>query len=303
MRLFLREKNETIAAKWTKTRLREFIVDGLEQAGYDSTYISKENLLRLQQGFGPVFRELDKEHPRMSHTAKDVVPVGLATLHRQSFSESMLKENGAVYYPTEAEPPFTGPEALLWEHYQKLRKQYSEYGIDASDQAQAIGTRLHPVDPRVFKTPWNVHYASFEPEREFSDLLFHEADLFEAFVKMPNQGGYSFPYSYKPAKTGKTHVANENFNPDFFLRVRAKGDILVVEVKSEGDDSNRNKAKSRDGLEHFETLNSRLEEMGEPWRYYFYFLSPENYTSFFEQVRNGTYKGWKSGLMQELVGS
>jgi type III restriction enzyme len=78
---------------------------------------------------------------------------------------------------------------------------------------------------------------------------------------MPNQGVYSFPYSYKPAKAAKTHTANENFNPDLFLRVRDTHDILVVEVKAEGDDSNRNRAKCRDGLLHFEGLNDRLVKM------------------------------------------
>ena len=68
----------------------------------------------------------------------------------------------------------------------------------------------------------------------------------------------------------------------------------------EGDDSNRNKAKYRDGQKHFETLNTRLAEIKEPWRYHFYFLSPDDYTSFFEQVRSKTYIGWKSGLMQTL---
>ncbi len=77
-------------------------------------------------------------------------------------------------------------------------------------------------------------------------------------------------------------------------------DILVVEVKGEGDDSNRNRAKCRDGLKHFETLNERLKDADEKWRYHFYFLSPEDYTNFFEQVRNKNYAGWHSGLMQEL---
>lgn len=77
-------------------------------------------------------------------------------------------------------------------------------------------------------------------------------------------------------------------------------DIVVVEIKAEGDDSNRNRAKCRNGLKHFETLNERLKEPGEPWRYYFYLLSPEDYTSFFEYVRNQSYAGRWSGLMQEL---
>jgi hypothetical protein len=44
-----------------------------------------------------------------------------------------------------------------------------------------------------------------------------------------------------------------------------------------------------------------FEDAGEPWRYHFYCLSPEDYTSFFEQVRNTSYAGWTSGLMQELA--
>jgi type III restriction enzyme len=137
----------------------------------------------------------------------------------------------------------------------------------------------------------------------FSALLFETAHLFEACVKMPNSGGDAFPYSYKPARAAKTHVANEHFNPDFFIKLSAGHDILVVEVKAEGDDSNRNRAKCRDGLKPFEMLNQRLEAAGEPWRYHFYFLSPENYTSFFDQIRNKRYADWMSALMQDLTAS
>jgi type III restriction enzyme len=301
MRLFLREKDDAIAKAWSKKRLRDFIVNRLTAAGYDATFLSKENRLRLQQGFGPMFRELGKEHPRMSQIAKEIVPVDLTAMPRQSFSESTLKENGSVWSVKDEVATFTGHEVHLWDQYQKFRKQFSEYGDDASDQAKAIGAKLNQVDLTIFKSPWNVHYSSYEPERKFSDLLFDFASLFESFVRMPNQGAYSFPYSYKPTKAGKTHVANENFNPDYFIRVRAKHDILVVEVKMESDDTERNKAKYRDGVKHFETLNAKLSEQKELWHYHFYFLSPEDYTSFFEQVRSETFPGWKSGLMQSLV--
>lgn len=300
MRLFLREKDTALAKAWTKKRLREFIVTRLVAAKYDTTYLSKENLLRLQQGFGPMFRELGKENPRMTETAKEVESVDLAAIPRQSFSESTLKEHGSMWFVKDEAKPFSGQEVHLWEQYQKFRKQFSEFGDDAGEQAKAIAPKLNQVDLTVFKTPWNVHFASHEPERKFSDLIFQNADLFDAFVKMPNQGGYSFPYSYKPVKAGKTHVANERFNPDFFFRVRAKHDILAVEVKMEGDDSNRNKAKYRDGQKHFDTLTARLAEIKEPWCYHFYFLSPDDYASFFENIRAGNY-GWKSGLMQALT--
>ena len=300
LRLFLREKDVKIAAAWPKKRLKVFIVSRLKAAGLDETFLSKANLLRLQYGFGPMFRELDKEHPRLRQTAREIVPVDLTAVPRQSFSESMLKEHGSLWTVKEAQAPYGGQEMHLWEQYQRYCKMYMEYGNEASDQAQAIGSRIRQMDLENFKLPWNVLYTSHEPERKFSELLFENANLFDAYVKMPNIGGYAFPYSYKPARAAKTHVANENFNPDFFIKISSGHNILVVEVKAEGDDSNRNRAKCRDGLKHFETLDERLAEAGEPWRYYFYFLSPEDYTSFFEQVRNKTYKGWRSGLMQEL---
>jgi hypothetical protein len=71
------------------------------------------------------------------------------------------------------------------------------------------------------------------------------------------------------------------------LKVAGVHDILVVEVKAEGDDSNRNRAKCLNGLKHFETFNERLNDVGEKWLYHLYILSPGNYTSFFEQVRRG----------------
>ena len=300
MRLFLREKDTEIAAAWPKRRLRKLIEDALRDARQDSTFLTRQNLLILQQGFGPMFRELDKEHPRMGQTARDIVPVDLTTVQHQSFSENMLREHGAVWHVSGDDAPFSGHEVHLWEQYQKAVQMA---GIDPAllgDDARAIAGRIHQVDLKVFKSPWNVLYASHEPERQFSELLLANADLFDAFVRMPDRGAYSFPYSYKPARTARTHTANENFNPDYFIRVRGGHDILVVEIKSEGDDSNRNRAKCRDGLKHFDTLNARLAEVRELWKYHFYFLSPEDYTRFFERVRKGAFADWTSGLMQTL---
>ena len=77
--------------------------------------------------------------------------------------------------------------------------------------------------------------------------------------------------------------------------------MLVVEIKhDEAGDDNRNKSKFRDAKAHFKRLNEVLSEAGEPWRYHFYFLSPEDYTGFFDRLRDGKLKGWVSGLMKEL---
>ena len=244
MRLFLREKDPGIGASWPKKRIKDFIISGLREAGQDQSFLSKSNLLRLQQAFGPMFRELDKEHPRLSQSATEIVAIDLSTFSRQSFSESMLKEHGFLWVVKDDSAPFAGHEEYLWSQYQRFSKQFVEYGQEAGDQARAIGSRIQFVDSDKFKLPWNVLYTSHEPERRFSALLFENASLFDAFVKMPSVGGYSFPYSYKPSSVAKTHVKNENFNPDFFMKVNSRKDIVVVEIKAEGDDSNRNRASA-----------------------------------------------------------
>jgi len=44
-----------------------------------------------------------------------------------------------------------------------------------------------------------------------------------------------------------------------------------------------------------------LKNNGIDWVYHFYFLSPEDYSSFFQAVRKNNW-GWKSQLMQQIEG-
>lgn len=297
---FINEKDNKVGEKWPKSRIRKLIKDALIAGGYEDTFLSRENLSLVQQAFGPLFRDTDKEHPRMANKAKSLITVDYRDAMRQSFSESRVKESGAVYHVDGDAKPFGKDEAHLWDQYCKWVKMAEAFGNETPENILEITRRLHMVDANKFKTPANVLYASHEPERKFSDLLFEVSHLIEAFIKPPDRGCYSFPYSYKPAKTGKTHAVNEFFNPDFFIRLKDSHDVMVVEIKDSTGDNHRNKAKFRDGKEHFKRLNVALEAAGEPWRYHFYFLSPEDYPGFFDQVRSGKYKGWSSGLMVDL---
>ena len=145
-------------------------------------------------------------------------------------------------------------------------------------------------------------YVSYTPEIEFAKTLFLNIELVEAFLKSADKGFYGFPYSYKPETKAKTHVKNETFNPDFFLKVKGTNDILVIETKKKDDDSNKNKAKYRDGKVHFDNLNKKLEEGKMTERYYFKFLSDDgsDIAAFFQSIKDGKYKIWKSTLMNQL---
>lgn len=301
IRLFLRNKDEALDERWTVARLKKLITTKLAANDSDTSFLSRENFLLLQQAFGPMFRAVDQQNPRFSQKAVEVEPIDLKNIAGQSFSESSLKNHGSFWYAREAPPKYSGTEQELWKQYQAHLTAYRQFPDQVGEQFKAIATRIHTVDLRNFKTPWSLHYASHEPERQFSALLFDHAELFDAFVKMPDRGAYAFPYSYKPSKTGKTHTTNEFFNPDFFLKLKGITEIVVVEIKQDGDDAYRNRAKFRDGRRHFEVLNQRLEAAGEPWRYHFKFLSPTDYTHFFAAINDGRYANWMSSLMQELA--
>jgi type III restriction enzyme len=304
LKMFLKEKDADLAKAWPLKRIEQFIEDGLRNAGQDESFLSKANLLSLQQAFGPMFRELNQQNPRISQKPKILIPVDLARMPRQTFSESALKEHGTVYYASGSADGFNHDEANLWADYLKKKHAIAQVGEDnLSEDTRQIAKALEPVDAAALKTPWNILYASYEPERVFTRWLIEHADLFDSFVKMPDRGLYSFPYSYKPAGGARTHVRHDNFNPDFFIRLAGSHNVLVVEIKGEEDrDKNRSAAKFRDGKRHFDMLNYHLALNHEPWKYYFYFISPQDFTQFFTAVEAGLpkLKTWTSSLMQAL---
>ena len=64
--------------------------------------------------------------------------------------------------------------------------------------------------------------------------------------------------------------------------------MIIVEIKSDKDDSTENKAKYKYAKEHFEKLNQKLEDQKIKQKYIFHFLSPNGYSTFFEYLKNKT---------------
>lgn len=307
IKLFLKDKSPAIARQWPLEKIRNFLVHNLEKDGYASSFVSRENLAKAKQAFGPMLRELGKETPRMKMRPDSLTETRIQEMTPQFFSEGSLKDNGYLFY-TEDSPKTLPREqaAILSGHiadkanYNSLKDSLSRQGV-SEDRIRYLLKNLIQVDRDRFKTPLNFIFVSHEPEHRFTQALFNHIELFDSIFKSPDKGFYSFPYSYKPDEKVSTHVKRENFNPDFFLKPAGRNEVLVVEMKEDGDTKQRNKAKYRDGGEHFNSLNEKLKEAEIDWRYYFYFLSPEDITEFFEAIRDERYnKNWKSRLMQEL---
>lgn len=316
---YLKDKDLKIAKEYPKVKLKKAIQKELKSKGYDDDFLSKDNYLSAQQAFGPVFRETGKEVPRVSNVADALFKIVPEHFPKLSFSEDSLKRNGFLFYTEKTEGFYKDEEKTLFKTYTGLDKQIAELTTELtkpeSDKAiiaqkivelatlqGELSQHLQKVEETKFKSALNAIYVSYTPEIEFSRILFLNIELVDAFLKSADKGFYGFPYSYKPNTKAKTHVKNETFNPDFFLKVKGTNDIIVIETKKKDDDSNKNKAKYRDGKIHFDNLNKKLEEGKYKEKYYFKFLSDDgsDIADFFKSIKDGKYKIWKSTLMNQL---
>ena len=136
----------------------------------------------------------------------------------------------------------------------------------------------------LFKTPLNIVLADHKPERDFVRQLIkpENAQAVDGWIKSTDRDFYPIEYAWRKGE----HPKRGFFNPDFFIR---KGsDILVVEIKDDkeiSEPSDENKGKYRYGRQHFETLNQQQAES----RYFFHFLTPRDYDTFFKFLREGNY--------------
>lgn len=164
---------------------------------------------------------------------------------------------------------------------------------------------LIETNPITFKTPIDLVYTTADPERKFIKEIIKDenAKQITAWIKSKNQSFYSLEYT-KSTKAGR-HSTQHQFNPDFFILVKEKDIefIAVVEIKSDNDDSEENKAKYKYAKEYFKELNNVLAEKEIKQQYFFHFLSPINYSDFFEYLKDGRlFKGkFRSELDKELA--
>lgn len=307
IKLFIKSKDLRLSKKWPLTRIKELLKSNLESRGYVSTFLTRDNLGMAKQAFGPMFRELGREVPRMKMVLDSLFEVKIEEMPNQSFSENSLKDNGKLFYTSNSLNTLVAEQKALLKqflddkaNYNRIKEAVVRYGGRSENEIKFLLTNLIEKEEKEFKTPTNLLFVSYEPEYKFTSSVFNNINLIDSIIKSPDKGFYSFPYSYKPSDDGSSHVKRENFNPDFFIKVKDKDEVLVVEIKDDGDSSQKNKAKFRDGKQHFDKLNGLLKSSNLSWEYYFYFLSPEDITEFFQALKDNRYQKWSSTLMNSL---
>jgi hypothetical protein len=262
-----------------------------------------------------MFRRAGEKVAIFKTESSEINPLSMAAFSKQSFSESALLKDGYFYFDDNTVSWYQNEEERVWveKHVNigasiaQIRSKISTLSVDDMIQAgqeikalEGLQKRFKKVQIKDFKTPLNAVYVSYEPEHIFMESLIVHTDKIDWFIKSPDKGFYSMPYQHE-AK-GTTHSKTYYFNPDFFLKIVGKNDILVVEIKKKDDVDSKNKAKLRDALRHFNDLNKRLADKGIEQRYYFKFLSDHDNDlgQFFQSLTNGEYTDWTSQLMRDL---
>jgi len=255
-----------------KEKIREIILKSMNNVGIKGDQIIEKNVNKILNTFATLLRKKSKTVvPQLK--VNDPVVISTKNIIRESSGIGNFRRGYSLFYTNDWENEILDDEQR--NIMQKLKEDESFPKSADKEQNQFL-----------FKTPVNVVFANAEPERRFIESLCKKdiAEKVDSWLKSRDRGFYGIEYSWRPSNHQKIGM----FNPDFFIKVTKDGVVhyVVVEIKSDKDDSDENKAKYKYAKEHFERLNKKLEENDIKQKYIFHFLSPEGYTTFFEYLKD-----------------
>ena len=262
--------------------IRKYIDKCLAEISDSSSKLTLENKRRIEDAYNVVKRRatttlaIEREAAAVAETSTRELP-------KVACSVSMLRRTHTLILEQTSVGRSEGADRTVIEELQK-------------DETLRQGWAISVANRFNFKSPQNLVILSHGNENEFGKRLAKEeyAKHIDAWVKSSDSRFYSIPYIYQRG----SHSKDGTFNPDFFIK---KGnDIIVVEIKSDEDASDVNKGKLKYAKFHFSEINAQLASVKNDVRYYFKFLSPSDFTGFFEKVKDGSYKTYRSNLEADL---
>ncbi|HOF99175.1 MAG TPA: DEAD/DEAH box helicase family protein [bacterium] len=260
--------NTNFAEKANRKFIENLIEKELEDIGEKT--VTEANLQRAKSSFNTLYRQLTGQS-RIVDVYSDPIEKTTKEMNSSFISISEVKKNKGIMFSEESLKSSTAKELEnINEALDEIKGKYS-IKIDEDD----------------YKSPLNVTVLASEPEIDFAKILTRKenAKFIDCWVKSKDKGFYSIPYNYRPG----THPQQKQFNPDFIIK--KGGRIIFVETKHDEDTDVKNRDKIAGANDYFMELNAKVEKEGQ--EYCFYFLTPADYTGFFEKVirNNKTFIG------------
>ena len=255
-----------------REKLKEIIKNSMQNAGIEGDILIEENANKIFTAFSTLFRSRSKTVIN-SIKSTDFIEVNTNDIRDETRGILSFRTDSMLFYSDRYKDEISNEE----------QREIIEKFLEDDNLPRKACNEINFFD---FKTPLNLVISTRDPEYKFIKKYLTDnknAQKIEAWIKSRDMGFYSIEYSYKM----NSHTKIANFNPDFIIKLKSDEDIYVVtEIKDNKDDSTENKGKNRAAREHFKLLNEKLEASGIKEKYFFHFLSPNDYEIFFEYLRN-----------------
>lgn len=276
------EDRTSYAKRFPLEICEEIVRESLTRARITTGRITDENRQKFLQALGTLRRKSAK---RVIYKLSPKALVTVNTRERQAESCSaaeLRRGTKTVFYAP-------GCEDTLVDEQREFFREVEDPDGDFLAGRQPIS------NSNDFRTPANLVIADARPERTFVRTLCQRdnAKVVDAWLKNTPVGFYAIEYSWKKGE----HPKRGEFSPDFFVK---QGDLVfVVEIKGDeeiNDPWPENVKKHEFAAEHFQRLNTWLQQEGNVTRYQFNMLTPKDYGKFFTQLRARELAGFRSEL-------
>ncbi len=252
--------------------IKKLIAKSMEKCGIKGERLTDKNRQKILQAFGTLLRKKGKT---IVNLRKVSTPVKLSTttMFNETMSIGNLKRGCSVFFTDGYKNELFGENKDILEDI-------------INDESLARGA-VKQKNPYLMKTPMDIIFSKSEPEKRFIENLCSKENVetIEAWIKSRDQRFYGIEFTWRKGE----HSKQQLFSPDFFVSVTSNlvNYIVVVEIKHDNDDSDENKAKYRWAKKYFSDLNKELQTNDINQQYLLHFLSPVNYSEFFQYLRDG----------------
>ena len=168
-------------------------------------FINEWGKQKILKAFG-VARRKKSRSLRHRIEAETLFSINTEDIKKNSLGIGALRRDGCIFY-----------DDYSLENGEDDDKNLLKEIIEMFEDGQLHSASLIKIENTFnFKTPLNIVFASYKPERDFIKRLVSEenAKKIDAWIKSLDVGFYSVKYSWRKGE----HPKQGSFNPDFFIK-------------------------------------------------------------------------------------